>query len=117
MRCVKCGEKTEVLETIGRGDFTRRRRRCLNPRCQHRFTTAEVAAERAREMAEGEALARLRKAKVTGFDAEAIAAALAVDRRKEQIRQRQRAQEQYDGEDDYPRRLSADDVRRIIRGA
>lgn len=43
MRCPYCGhEETQVAETRDSDEgFVRRRRRCLNPKCDRRFTTFE----------------------------------------------------------------------------
>lgn len=90
MKCLKCGEKTEVLETIQRPGGTRRRRRCKT--CEHRFTTTEVANEYVMELAQEQLQKASRRASGSKFDPEAIAAAIAVDRRKKEIAERQRRQ-------------------------
>lgn len=93
MKCPKCMDRAEVLETRPTSTHIRRRRRCLNPRCEHRFTTTETtecrnvpstdeAAVRAR------ALAREFGSRVV--DREALEAALAVDMRRAEIARRQR---------------------------
>jgi transcriptional regulator NrdR family protein len=122
MRCPKCREKSEVLETETReGRPTRRRRRCLNPHCQHRFTTAEEALENMlRVTGEGDLVRELRRVggkPRKGYDPEALAAAICVDRRKQQIAREQRQRvEQYDGEDGPPRRLNRFTMRRELQG-
>lgn len=117
MRCVKCGDKTEVLETINKGTKNRRRRRCLNPHCQFRFTTLEVGVDAIKAEAEHEALKRMRQMSPPGYDAEAVAAALAVDRRREQIKRaaRQRA-ERFEDEDTTPEHLDGAGLRRELHG-
>lgn len=88
MKCLECEARTEVLETIQRPHGTRRRRRCLE--CEYRFTTTEVANDRMLDYARD-----LFKKAGKGWpqDVEAVAAALAVDRRKKQIAARQRRKE------------------------
>lgn len=119
MRCQKCGDKTEVLETQQSRKGTRRRRQCLNPHCQLRITTYELMPAEARQRSDAEfedQLSRLRPGR--GYDPEALAAALTVDRRKEEIKRAQRAArllEEYDDED-FPDHLSEADARRELRG-
>lgn len=117
MRCVRCGDKTEVLETVPKGTKNRRRRRCLNPHCMYRFTTVEVSVDAVKQEAESEALKRMKQLSPPGYDAEAIAAALAVDRRKEEIRRRSRQRvERFEGEDTTPDHLDGAGLRRELHG-
>lgn len=47
MRCPQCDGRTEVIDTVAsgpRGEF-RRRRRCVDKACGHRFSTLEVPIE------------------------------------------------------------------------
>lgn len=92
-----CGGRTEVLETASRKDHVRRRRRCL--KCNQRYSTIEVPVN-------DERLHKDSKTH-TGMDAEAIAAALAVDKRKDRIarKQRERAllETLYEGDKDVAR--------------
>lgn len=113
MRCTKCGYRTEVLETINKGDYTRRRRRCLNHECQHRFTTTEVAAERAEQLAEHEVMERLQRKHDPGIDHEALAAAIRVDHRRAEIKRLQRLENKRLVEAGV---LSPDDARKLLRG-
>ena len=112
----KCGGYTDVLETIQRGPLqTRRRRRCLT--CGHRFTTIETTVEAHRKSAGFDLvdeLKRLSKGR-RNFDAEAVAAAISVDRRKREIAERQR-RERYDDDDATPRQLNRFAARRELRG-
>lgn len=118
MRCVKCGDRTEVLETVPKGSKNRRRRRCLNPHCQYRFTTVEVGVDVIQQEAESEALKRMRKMAPKGYDAEAIAAALAVDRRRDEIRRaaRQRVERFEDEDNSLPDHLDDGGLRRELYG-
>ena len=113
MICPKCKETTEVLETTQRAaPVTRRRRRCLT--CTHRFTTIEVQIEAHRVAVGGDLAAAVRRVTGRGFDAEAIAAAIAVDRRKAKIAREQR----YRDEEEHaaPRRLGGLALRRELKG-
>jgi transcriptional regulator NrdR family protein len=122
VRCPKCQHKTDVLETIPGAGRTRRRRRCLNDACGHRFTTLEARQEELKS--EGEAMALRELRAVSGHrgavDPEALAAALAMDRRKAEFRRQQqaeRARAEAEGYDvDGDRALSPYEARRLIRG-
>lgn len=46
MKCTKCGTKTEVQGVADSKYGTRRRRVCLNPSCNLRFSTEELPVER-----------------------------------------------------------------------
>ena len=123
MRCPRCGDKSEVLETIPLGVVNKRRRRCLNPHCQHRFQSQEVNAQAVVDVQDGELVKRLRRLhrKTARYDPEALAAAIAVDRRRDEIRARQRQErrdEQYDDDftDRAPRSLDRDSLKREIDG-
>lgn len=79
--------------TVARG--IRRRRRCLSPHCEHRFTTTELARHQAAEGADEAALRARALAKEFSsrvVDREALEAALAVDMRRAAIKRAQRAQ-------------------------
>jgi len=41
MLCPKCGSRSTVLNTIHKREFTTRYRKCLNTKCNKRFTTKE----------------------------------------------------------------------------
>lgn len=116
MRCPKCHEKSEVLETLPEGQRTRRRRRCLSPNCLHRWVSVEVAqdAEPRAQIDQTDVERVLRGTRYRGVDTEALAAALAVDRRKEELKRRQREErerERYDRDDNEPL-----DIHRELRG-
>ena len=87
MRCPACKtDLTRVIRTEPGEDGTRRRRKCLDPQCGHRWTTFEsavVLAEEGLSIVPGVSPRRATRALVPGeLDPEAIAAALAVDRRR-----------------------------------
>ena len=124
MKCPKCKDRTEVLETRPAATYIRRRRRCLNPHCLKRFTTTEsrvaglpVAGEAALR---ARALAREFSSKVA--DPEALEAALTVDMRRAEIARQQRAQRRAerdtwyddDGFDAAPTRLDRDALKREL---
>lgn len=116
MKCLACGERTEVLETIQRPAGTRRRRRCLV--CATRFTTTEIANENIADLAHRELerqmneLALMNKPSRT-YDPEAVAAAIAVDRRKAIIAARQKLEEDQE-DDERPSRLSWRELKREL---
>ena len=93
MRCPACKtDLTRVIRTEPGEDGTRRRRKCLDPQCGHRWTTFEAAVvvddAGLIERAGSDARTRRRAATLPAgfeFDAEAIAAALAVDRRRARV--------------------------------
>ena len=128
MKCPKCKDRTEVLETAQRGANTHRRRRCLGPHCLHRFTTTETSAPAASIPLpdEGEIRARLLTRELKGqgsgrYDREALAAAISVDRRRAQIRRAQRESERkeraawYDnGFEPAPLRLDRESLKREL---
>lgn len=88
MRCPACKTTlTRVIRTEPGEGGTRRRRKCLDPECGHRWTTIEASVEQrveieARELSRIDIEAVKRAAASPGFDPEALAAALAVDRRR-----------------------------------
>jgi transcriptional regulator NrdR family protein len=46
LHCPECGTKAEVIDSrVNHLSFVRRRRRCTNEKCGHRYTTFEVPAE------------------------------------------------------------------------
>jgi hypothetical protein len=131
MRCPACKTTlTKVIRTEPGDDGTRRRRRCLDPACGHRWTTFESAADATRVELEpasmspraGQRIARALKQEGRrprpGLDPEAIAAAMATDRRRAQIyyeqreqARRQRELDQWD-DDAPPSRLDRESFRR-----
>lgn len=124
MRCPKCKDKTEVLQTWP-GEVTKRRRRCLNPSCLHRFTTRESTGNTAPADITTESVMaslNLKKRRGSQFDVEAIAAAIAVDKRKAALRRAQREAERsewsegYDLVDPAPARLDRRGLRRELEG-
>jgi transcriptional regulator NrdR family protein len=126
MKCPKCKDRTEVLRTETNGDFNHRRRQCLNPQCSHRFTTREKMEgfEPKQITTEGVMqqfnLSKERKSKA-GFDAEAVAAAIAVDRRRAQIRREQKQKTRAEWEDGRyvdkaPTRLDDQSLRKELDG-
>lgn len=42
MECTLCGSKTKVIDSRKTEDEVKRRRECLNKKCQARFTTVET---------------------------------------------------------------------------
>ena len=120
MICPKCKGRTEVLETVNRDKpVTRRRRRCTS--CTHRFTTHELQIEKlSRQPGDPMELA-LKVRRLMGrkrCDPEAIAAAIAVDRRKAKIAREQRERDQdrgpYAEEHRAPRRLNRELLKREL---
>lgn len=89
MKC-KCGGRTEVLETIQKPYGTRRRRRCVA--CTARFSTTELTNADIETHVEERVMQRM-SSSGNKVDPEAIAAALAVDRRKAEIKARQDAED------------------------
>lgn len=113
MICPKCKQRTEVLETAQRDQpITRRRRRCIA--CYHRFTTIETLVGHEKQSLDLVEAVRVLGRKRKGFDAEAIAAAIAVDRRKAKIAREQREREY--NEHAAPRHLSGAVLRRELKG-
>lgn len=131
MKCPKCKSASRCIRTEPGNGETRRRRECLSASCAFRWTTVESAAsaERPVEMiptkfdyarakaASGE---RVPRAKA---DPEAVAAAIAVDRRKREMRmqraeehRRKRAEQDYedDGFDRPPPKLTREQLMREI---
>jgi transcriptional regulator NrdR family protein len=126
MKCPKCKDRTEVLQTIPSGEFNDRKRQCLNPSCGHRFKTKEKIEGYAPKQITTEGvmqslnLSKERKGK-TGFDAEAVAAAIAVDRRRAQLRREQKQKARAEWEDGRyvdraPTRLNKQSLRKEIDG-
>lgn len=112
MICPECKGRTEVLEVSHRGHLTRRRRRCLEH--GHRFSTLEsIVGHEKQRVGLVDAVANVR-GRQKNFDAEAIAAAIAVDRRKAKIAREQRAR--YEDEHAAPRHLRGDVLRRELKG-
>lgn len=114
MKCPKCKDKTEVLETSQRGERTHRRRRCLGPHCLHRFTTSEVN--------NSSALVSVAQSPAPVED-DALQAAMAVDQRRAAIARAQRADRRRDREAWYetgfepaPELRDESDVMREIKG-
>lgn len=130
MNCPKCGDRSEVLQTIAslHEDSVLRRRRCLSPACQRRFKTREASMSFEDAVTTESVMKTLKLEKRPGsrFDAEAIAAALAVDKRRAQIKreQRRKAKEgQWENEewsserwDRAPRKLSREQLRQEMEG-
>lgn len=114
MICPDCKGRTEVLEVMQRGQITRRRRRCLE--AGHRFSTMESIVGHEKQHADlVEAVAKAgRRSK--SFDAEAIAAAIATDRRKAKIARAQQARDRYDDDHAAPRHLRGHVLRRELKG-
>lgn len=111
MKCPKCHARTEVLETRQRVDRTHRRRRCLGPHCQYRFTTNESNT------------VFIPPAAPVPVTDDALAAALAVDARRALISREQRAKRRaerdtwYDsGFDSAPTTLTEESAMKEIRG-
>lgn len=90
MRCPACKTTlTRVIRTEPGENGTRRRRKCLDPQCGHRWTTFEssvvVDDEEGPSSKPGTAPSRTTKLVLPSgieLDPEALAAALAVDRRR-----------------------------------
>jgi len=124
MRCPVCKDKSEVMNTYSQGEITVRRRRCLNPSCQKRFKTTEHSGPiMKKEITTEDVMASLnlkKSRKTAGFDPEAVAAALAVDRRRAMIRDRERQRDRDtewdDGFEPAPRRLNRGELRRELEG-
>lgn len=112
MKCPRCHDRTEVLETRHREERTYRRRRCLSPHCQHRFTTNEANVTSLPP-----------KPLPAPVENDALAAALAVDARRAAITREQRAQRRHDrstwyetGFDPAPTELTDETVLKEVRG-
>lgn len=124
MRCPKCKDKSEVLKTEAGAIDTKRRRQCLNPACRFRFVTREQQnTPNTIEVTTESVMAdfNLKKGRAPNFDAEAVAAAIAVEKRKAAIRREQKAAERSPYDDLYdaggsPGRLSREELRREIEG-
>jgi transcriptional regulator NrdR family protein len=119
MKCPKCKNASEVLETIAKGDRTKRRRRCLNTGCGFRFVSFEAAEGDTGSVTEPvlpEWIERVRNR--PGVDKEAIACAYRVDQRRRQIEReakaRARAEREFDYDEEAP--LSREELMREIRG-
>lgn len=122
MKCPRCREKSEVLETQARDGLpTKRRRRCLNPHCRHRFVTVEAPLGIIPQAeSNGSLVEELRRVggnrSRKGYDPEALAAAIAVDRRKKVIEREQRRRAEQLDDDAPPSRLSRVNMRRELQG-
>ncbi|HEY9428833.1 MAG TPA: hypothetical protein VIR34_16865 [Gemmatimonadaceae bacterium] len=106
MKCPKCSDRTEVLQTFPGKDRTTRRRRCLNPSCGKRFTSHELLPGESPRATPGssdilETLSKRKREPGSGFDPEAIAAAIAVDRRRAQIERERKRLARIVGQSDY----------------
>lgn len=120
MKCPKCKNNTEVLETIQKAGQTKRRRRCLSPACLYRFASYETPEGTApttssTEPSLPEWIERVRDR--PGVDKEALAAAYRVDQRRAQIAREQKRkarEESYDYDEDAP--LTRDEIMRELRG-
>lgn len=122
MKCPKCKDRSEVLHTDAGASNTKRRRRCLNPSCQFRFITREQASESSAATITTESVMsamNLKRGRNSSFDAEAVAAAIAVDKRRAQMRREQRAQARAEFEDGFepaPAWLDRGGLSRELRG-
>lgn len=125
MKCPKCKDRTDVLETRTTSVAIRRRRRCLNPHCEYRFTTTESAAAAPVVPVADEAAVRARAlVKELGsrrVDNEALEAALAVDMRRAEIARKQREERRRlrdvsfdDGFDPAPDHLDEESLKREL---
>lgn len=128
MNCPRCkGNQLEVLETRHTSSTVRRRRRCLNPHCEHRFTTTESTATATKVPLMDETAVRARAlAQEFGskkMDREALLAALTTDMRRAQIARQQRAERRAqrdvwvdndDGFDRAPDRLTDEALKREL---
>lgn len=124
MKCPKCKDSTEVLETRTIASGIRRRRRCINPHCEHRFTTTEAARHPSAEGADDAAIRARALAKEFSsrvVDREALEAALATDMRRAAIKRAARARRRADsaiwldddnGFDPAPVRLDREGLKR-----
>lgn len=124
MKCPKCNDKSEVLQTLQIKGSTDRRRRCMSPRCGYRFTTKEsdLGHIEKRQISPDKLLAKLKDKKRkpgSSFDPEAVEAALRVDARRAQIK-REAKYRRIEWDDDAfepaPTRLDHDSMRREIDG-
>lgn len=126
MKCPKCGDRSEVLQTLQIKGGTNRRRKCLSPRCGKRFTTMESDAGHIekRQISPDKILAKLKDKKRkpgSSFDPEAVAAAIRVDARRAQIkRQEKHKNGYYNWDDNYldaaPHSLDSQSMRKEIDG-
>lgn len=119
MKCPKCKNNTEVLETIQKAGQTKRRRRCLSPSCSFRFASYETPEGSSGSSAPASPLPQWleRVRDRPGVDKEALIAAYNVDQRRAQIAREQRRkarEEYYDYDEDAP--LSREEILRELRG-
>ena len=120
MKCPKCKSKSEVLETIQQDGQTKRRRKCLSPKCMFRFASYETiegaaSGTRSQESPLPEWIDKIRSR--PGVDKEAIAAAYRVDQRRKEIEREQKARARQEAGWDYDEEvLTPDDIRRELRG-
>lgn len=93
MKCPKCRDKTRVLETRETATTIRRRRQCVSPLCEQRFTTTELnnRAPQVIDDATFRARALTQDLLSPKVDREALAAAVATDIRRAQIARDARA--------------------------
>ena len=112
-----------MLETRQTSVATRRRRQCLNPRCNWRFTTSEAPASQVVASVDEIAMRARLLAREFGAgvkDKDALEAALAVDMRRAAISRAARADRRaqrdtwYDNDTDAaPERLDLAQLRRV----
>jgi transcriptional regulator NrdR family protein len=123
MKCPKCKDKSEVLETRHVGDMIQRRRRCLSPRCQWRFITTEfVGRQRYSPMPGEDEEAQKARAIVSEFksgkaDEDVMRAMIATDLRRAKISRDARVDKRRDadtwydsGFDQAPDRLTREEL-------
>lgn len=120
MKCPKCKHGSEVLETISKGERTKRRRRCLSPQCGFRFVSFETleadASSSGSEPVLPEWIERVRNR--PGVDKEAIACAYRVDQRRKQIEREAKARARAEREFEYDEepQMSREELMRELRG-
>lgn len=116
-----------MLETRHNSSSVRRRRRCLNPHCEYRFTTTESSASASQVSEVDEAAIRARALKQEfgskRMDRDALMAALTTDMRRAQIARQQKAERRAnrdiwvdndDGFDRAPSELSEEALKREL---
>lgn len=89
MKCPKCKDRTEVLQTRQRGSTISRRRRCLSPLCGVRVTTTEHIGRHSFAPIEDEVAIRARaisrELSSSRMDKDVMAAIIATDIRRGKI--------------------------------